>query len=186
MDVTWCCRPPKTICCVSCRPQCPLDLSARGAWTRVLLLVLELWIIVGAMRAVVSCVHAEMCANSDPTCADYECTHACPQRRRHSGFPSRERHRTGAWHGGRACSRALGDTQVATVACLQGGKAVDGLVNVPRAWWTKVNQVMAHLGWIASFLESLPLEIHEERRTNPGPLLCSRGRCFGGTSREQE
>ena len=43
--------------------QCPLDLSARGAWTRDLPLVLELWIIVGAMR-VVSCVHAEMCAGS--------------------------------------------------------------------------------------------------------------------------
>ena len=56
-----------------------------------------------------------------------------------------------------------------TLKFLQRRKAVDGLVNVPRAWWTKVNQVMAHLGWIAS---SLPLLIHEQRRTNPGPLLC--------------
>ena len=59
----------------------------------------------------------------------------------------------GAWRAGRACSRALGDTQVATMECVQRGKAMDGLVNVPRAWWTKVNQVMAHLGWIASSLE---------------------------------
>ena len=38
-------------------------------------------------------------------------------------------------------------------------KAVYGLVNAPRAWWAKVNQVVAHLGWIASSLEpSLSLE----------------------------
>ena len=37
--------------------------------------------------------------------------------------------------------------------CLQLGKAVYGLVNAPRVWWAKVNQVMARLGWIASSLE---------------------------------
>ena len=41
--------------------QCPLDLNATGAWTRVLLLVLELWIIVGAMRAVSLCPCRNVC-----------------------------------------------------------------------------------------------------------------------------
>ena len=79
---------------------------------------------------------------------------ACAQKRRDSGFPSRGRHRTGAWGAGRSCPRSLRDTQIATVGvCVWLGKAVYGLVNAPRAWWAKVNQVMAHLGWIASSLE---------------------------------
>ena len=32
-------------------------------------------------------------------------------------------------------------------------KAVYGLVNAPRAWWVKINEVMGHLGWFAASLE---------------------------------
>ena len=109
-------------------------------------------------------LHSDMCACSTPTCDDTAVavvflrlpasahSHVL-QRKRDSGFPSRARHRTGAWPAGHAFSRALGDTQVATVECLQLGKAVYGLVNAPRVWCAKVNQVMARLGWIASSLE---------------------------------
>ena len=46
-----------------------------------------------------------------------------------------------------------------------------GRVQTPRAWWATVNQVMAHLGWIASSLGTLSLKGHEQRRTNFG-LCC--------------